>query len=52
MVKLWRTQESYGRVELEHTKGTAEDLKAKYPYIFDCRLPNLEDEIHLKGVEL
>ena len=25
------------------------DSKAKYPYLFDYHLPNLGDEIHLKG---
>ena len=26
--------------------------KAEYTYLFDYHFPNLEDEIHLKGVEL
>ena len=28
------------------------DLKAKYLRLFDHHRPNLENEIHLKGVEL
>jgi hypothetical protein len=34
------------------TQGSEEDPKAEYPYLFDHHLQNLEDEIHLKGVDL
>jgi hypothetical protein len=34
------------------TQGRGEDSMVKYPYLFDHHLLNLEDEIHLKGVEL
>ena len=33
------------------TQGN-EDLKAGYLHLFDHYLPNLDDRIHLKGVEL
>jgi hypothetical protein len=31
------------------TRGRGEDSMVKYPYLFNHHLPNLEDEIHLKG---
>jgi len=34
------------------TQESEEDSMAEYPYLFDHHLLNLEDEIHLKGVEL
>jgi len=34
------------------TQESEEDLQAEYLYLFDHHRPNLEDEIHLKGVEL
>ena len=35
-----------------HGWGSEEDLNLEYPYLFDHHILNLEDEIHLKGVEL
>ena len=33
-------------------RGSEEDLKLKYPSLLCSSSPNIEDEIHLKGVEL
>jgi hypothetical protein len=34
------------------TQESEEDSNTEYAYLFDHHLLNLEDEIHLKGVEL
>jgi hypothetical protein len=34
------------------TQESEKDSKTEYAYLFDHHLSNLEDEIHLKGVEL
>ena len=34
------------------TQESEEDSKIEYAYLFDHHLPNLEDEIHLKGCRI
>jgi hypothetical protein len=41
-----------GKLENQTTRESEKNPKAEYVHLFDHRLPNLEDEIPLKGAEL